>query len=62
MILIRFLFLMLALFFLLVMSLAAAIWLKIRFHVRNPFLHAAPPPPKDVNVIEGEYKVLEEKE
>ena len=38
----------------------AFLWIKIRLHLRNPFQQK--PEQKDDKIIEGEFKVISEKE
>ncbi len=62
MIILRLLFTLFIIFVVLMVAMAAAVWLKVRVHLQNPFLRQAADSPlgRDDNVIEGEYKVLDE--
>ena len=62
MIIIRLFFTLFIIFVVLMVALGASLWLKVRMHLQNPFLRPSPDSPlrQGDNVIEGEYKVLDE--
>ncbi len=65
MIIIEFIFVMAFVFFLLFLGLGAAVWLKLRYHLRGVFGENKPRPqqrPYDENVIEGEYRIIDTEE
>ena len=60
MIIFRLFFFLFIIFSLFVFAMGAFLWLKIRLHLRNPFQQK--PEQKDDKIIEGEFKVISEKE
>jgi len=63
MIILRLFFFIFLFFFALAVAMGALLWVKIRLHLQNPFLRSgnnAAPPSKGGNIIEGEYKRLDE--
>jgi len=62
MFIIRLFFTLFVIFLLLMVTLSLSLWLKVRLHLHNPFLRQnnESPMTRGDNVIEGEYKVLDE--
>ncbi len=62
MIIIRLIFTLFLIGMVLVVFLGLSLWFKIKLHLQNPFLRERDESPlrRDDNVIEGEYKVLDE--
>jgi len=56
----RLFFFLFIIFSLFVFAMGAFLWLKVRLHLRNPFHQQ--PEQKDDQIIEGEFKVISEKE
>jgi len=62
MIILRLFFIIFIIFVVLVMGLGAALWLKIRFFLQNPFAHpdGRSRQAHDDKTIEGQYRVIDE--
>ncbi len=63
---IKLFFFVVGLFVLLTVATGLMLALKIRYHLMNPFLkkrdHQPSPPPGTGEIIEGEFRVLDEKQ